>query len=320
MSLRSVNLNLIPILRALLREQNLSRAAESLGLTQPAVSGALTRLRDVLGDPLLVREGRGMTLTMRAHELIEPVERICASLEDMIGTERFEPAKCARRFVIAGADYSVLTTAPQLMRALQAQAPHAIIHFVDIPHLMLEPHGGEVDFFIVPEVMFRDGGRPALRSKTLVHDELVTVVGAHHPLARIKKPSQAQLLAERYVAYYPALLSVDFSLLSTVTGHSLQGRRVVAQVQQLSLLPILAFEAGCAALVPRRIADYVARLLDVRIIEDGPLPIQFDLALAWYAASETDAAHRWLRKLILEHCTQLNRKSKNSAAGANAGP
>jgi DNA-binding transcriptional LysR family regulator len=310
MSLRAVNLNLVPILRALLREQNLSRAAESLGLTQPAVSAALTRLRALLDDPLLVRAGRGMSLTLRAHELIEPVEHICAALEDMIGTERFEPGQCARRFVIASADYSVLTTGPQLIRALQAQAPNAILHFVDIPHLMLEPHGGEVDFFIVPQVMFRNGGRPELRSVALVQDEVVTVVGARHPLARVKRPKQAQLLAERYVAYYPALISFDPSLLSAVTGYSLQGRRVVAQVQQFSLLPALAFETGCAALVPRRIAEYMARNLDVKIIQDGPLPIQFDLALAWYAANETDPAHRWLRKLIIDCCTQLRPASR----------
>jgi LysR family transcriptional regulator, nod-box dependent transcriptional activator len=310
MSLRSVNLNLIPVLRALLREQNLSRAAESLGLTQPAVSGALTRLRAIFADPLLVRAGRGMSLTVRAHELIDPVERICVSLEDVIRTEHFEAAKCARRFVIAGADYSVLTGAPQLIRALQARAPNAMIHFVDIPHPMLEPHNGEVDFFIVPQAMFRNGNRPALRSTLLTQDELVTVVGADHRLANVKKPSQAQLLAESYVAYYPALIPLDFSLLSTVTGHSLQGRRVVAQVQQLTLLPVLAFETGCAALVPRRIAEYMARKLDVRIIHDGPLPIQFDLALAWYASSETDPAHRWFRELIIEKCTRLNRASK----------
>jgi len=314
MSLRSVNLNLIPILRALLREQNLSRAADSIGLTQPAVSGALLRLRAIFDDPLLVREGRGMGLTLRAHELIEPVERICASLEDFIGTEQFVAVECARRFVIAGADYSVLTTAPQLIRALKAQAPNAVIHFVDIPNLMLEPHSGEVDFFIVPQVMFRNNDRPAIRSTLLIQDELVTVVGANHPLANVKKPSQAQLLAERYVAYYPELISLDFSLLNTVTGYSLQGRRVVAQVQQLSLLPVLAFETGCAALVPRRIAEYMARGVDVRIIPDGPLSIQIDLALAWYATSENDPAHRWFRKLIIEKCTQLKRSSDIAGA------
>lgn len=305
MSLRSVNLNLIPILRALLRERNLSRAARSLGLSQPAVSAALARLRVILGDPLLIREGRGMTLSLRAYELIEKVEQICESLEDVVGSDRFDPTSSRRRFVIASADYAVVTVAPQLIRALSTRAPNATIHMVDVPHQMLEPNAGEVDFFLVPDAVFRVGPRADLRSTVLIQDELVTVVGTDHPLARIPAPSRAQLLAERYVAYYPALTAFDAIQLSTLADQSSQGRHVVARIQQFSLLPALAFETGCAALVPRRIAEYVCQNLPARIIDDGALPIQFDLALAWYTANENEPAHRWFRELIVSECAQM---------------
>lgn len=305
MSLRSVNLNHLPVLRALLQERNLSRAAESVGLTQPAVSNVLTRLREVLNDPLLVREGRGMALTLRAQQLIEPVEKVCTALEDLLETERFNPAKTERRFIIASADYAVVTIAPALIRRLEQIAPHVSLHFVDIPHISLEPHAGEVDFFIVPDMLFQDGRHPALVNTTLVQDEFVTVVSAEHPLASMTEPSREDLLAQRYAMYYPALAPVDATVLSAISGQNQQGRNTFVQVQQFSLLPALAFETNCAAVVPRRIAEYMGKFIPIKIIDEGPLPLQLDLSLAWYSSKERDPAHKWFRNVVLDHCQQL---------------
>ncbi len=305
MSLRSVNLNHLPVLRALLQERNLSRAAESVGLTQPAVSSVLTRLREILDDPLLVRDGRGMALTLRAQQLIEPVEKVCAALEEILETERFDPAKAERTFVIASADYAVITVAPFLIRRLQEIAPNVSLHFVDIPHISLEPHAGEVDFFIVPDMLFQDGRHPALVHTMLVEDEFVTVVSSEHPLAQVAEPSRADLLAERYAMYYPALAPVDATILGAISGQNQQGRDAMIQVQQFSLLPALAFETGCAAVVPRRIAEYMGKFLPIKIIDEGLLPMQLNLSLAWYSSKERDPAHKWFKNVVLDHCKQL---------------
>ncbi|MFT3728103.1 MAG: LysR substrate-binding domain-containing protein [Terricaulis sp.] len=300
-SLRSINLNLLPVLQALLRERNLSRAGVAVGLSQPAISAALTKLRAVLNDPLLVRQGRGMALTLRAQELIEPVDAICAGIESLIASE-FDPTLSTRRFVIASADYAVVTIAPELIRQLKQRAPKMSVHFVDIPHPSLEPHAGEVDVFIVPDLLFRHAKYPALRRVPFIEDDFVTVIGAEHPLAQKRSPTRAHLLAQDYLMYYPALSSLDAAVADAVTGRAERGRRVVAQIQQFSLLPMLAVETSSAAIVPRRVAEYMQSHVDVRILEDGPLPVQLKLALAWYASAESDPAHRWFRKLVLEHC------------------
>ena len=303
MSLRAVNLNLIPVLHALLRERNLSRAAKSLGLTQPAVSGALARLRILLGDPLLVREGRGMVLTLRAHELLDAVEQVCASLEDIVGSERFDPASSQRRFVIASADYAVIAVAPQILRELERVAPAMSVHFIDVPHSSLEPNAGEVDLFIVPELLLQNSRYPPMRWTTLIEDEFVTVV-------RAKSGSDSELHADlssmRYAMYYPALTSIDASMQTAISGRVPPGRDVPIHIQQFSLLPTLVLETGCAAIMPRRIAHYMASYLPIRIVDVDQPPVSLQLAIAWYASNEHDPAHRWFRKLIIERCTQLD--------------
>ncbi len=105
MSARSTNLNLIPILRALLNEQSVVGAAKEVSLSQPAVSGALARLREVLDDPLLVRVGRSMRLTPRAQSMRPQMEQICAEIERLFQERSFDPATADNYFVIAAPDY-----------------------------------------------------------------------------------------------------------------------------------------------------------------------------------------------------------------------
>lgn len=305
MSLRTTNLNLMPILQALLRERNLSKAAATLGLTQPAVSAALTRLRGTFDDPLLVREGRGMVLTLRAHQLIEPVERICTALEDVLGSEAFDPLKSTRTFIIMASDHSVVTLAPQLLRTLARIAPGIVVHFADTPHRSLEPHPGEADFLMVPRLLLSERTHPQLRWTTLANDEFVTVVAEDDPIGKHNPPTRAELLALRYVIYYPALSLVDGQVASAVSGAPGDGRQIVARIQQFSLLPMLVLETRCAAIMPRRIADYMAVHFPVRIVDDGPLPIQIEIALCWHVRSDGDPGIRWFRRQILSACADL---------------
>src|SRR5580698_11353001 len=104
MSLRSVNLNLLPILRSLLETTSVSRSAATLHLSQPAVSEALSRLRVLLGDELLIRIGSGMKLTQRGTELLGPVDRICKDLEQLLRSSELDPQTEVRDLVIASSD------------------------------------------------------------------------------------------------------------------------------------------------------------------------------------------------------------------------
>ncbi|WP_375154662.1 LysR family transcriptional regulator [Pseudomonas orientalis] len=121
--LRRVDLNLLVILDALLSEQHVTRAAERLHLSQPAVSHALARLRDLLGDPLLVRQGGALIATARALELATPLAEALGQVQALLAPNRFDPASAKRRFRVAMSDYSAAIFLPGLVRLLRREAP-----------------------------------------------------------------------------------------------------------------------------------------------------------------------------------------------------
>lgn len=121
--LRRIDLNLLVVLDALLSEQHVTRAAERLHLSQPAVSHALARLRDLLGDPLLVRQGGSLVPTPRALELVTPLAEALAQVQALLAPNRFDPASARRRFRLAMSDYGAANLLPGLVRTLREEAP-----------------------------------------------------------------------------------------------------------------------------------------------------------------------------------------------------
>lgn len=121
--LRRIDLNLLVVLEALLNEQHVTRAAERLHLSQPAVSHALGRLRDLLGDPLLVRVGSGLVPTARALELAAPLRDVLAQVQALLAPNTFEPSTARRRFRLAMSDYGAALLLPGLVRRLRREAP-----------------------------------------------------------------------------------------------------------------------------------------------------------------------------------------------------
>ena len=121
--LRRIDLNLLVILDALLSEQHVTRAAERLHLSQPAVSHALARLRDLLGDPLLVRAGAGLAPTARALELVAPLAEALAQVQSLLAPNTFDPASARRTFRLAMSDYGAAIILPGLIRTLRTEAP-----------------------------------------------------------------------------------------------------------------------------------------------------------------------------------------------------
>ena len=304
MSLRSVNLNLLPTLNALLRERNLSRAAQSLALSQPAVSAALTRLRQIFNDPLLVREGRGMALTLMAHDLIEPVEKICADLENLFDVSQFEPSTSTKRFVIICADYAVFSVAPKILEALKHRAPGISLHFADTPHHSLEFHAGEADFFILPSALLARQNDDRLRWSKLNDDDFVMAMKKDHPLSKHGIESKEDLAKYRFIKFHPALSKIEDPLLQQVTGFDLAENQNVTLIQQFSLMPYLVSETDAIAVLPRSIAEYMKTRFPIAIVDNSRIPSRMETALCWNIGAESDPAHRWMRRLILEQTAE----------------
>lgn len=149
--LRRLDLNLVVPLHALLVERGVSQAARRVGLTQPAVSKSLQKLRQHFGDDLLVRSGRTSTLTPFAATLLPEVEELVRRLGDVL-TQRddFDPTQTRRRFVLAASDYFVVTRGGDLVAALRAAAPLASLEIVDLAGPPVHDQLGSVDAMLIP--------------------------------------------------------------------------------------------------------------------------------------------------------------------------
>lgn len=128
--LRATNLNLLPILRAVLRHRNLTRAAEALNITQSAVSNSLRQLRAHFGDELLLREGRRLRLTEKAKQLIEPLDAALGAVGQVMAAPSFDPATSTRRFRVATADYVTAITAPEMAALMSREAPGVAVQMI----------------------------------------------------------------------------------------------------------------------------------------------------------------------------------------------
>ena len=291
MSLRAINLNLIPVLRALLQERNVSRAAVSVGLTQSAASAALSRLRSILGDPLLVRVGRGMELTPRARALIEPVEDLCVRLAAIWQDPQFDPGSCRRNFVITTTDYTSITSMAGMIAVLRKQAPGVSIQFLSLPpEVALARKADEIDFLMLTRVGLERAGGGVLQSLPLFHDDFVAVVGPHHRLASGSSVAPTDYLNEPHIVFYPG----DFTPRDGVT------RTIAARVQQFSVLPFAAALTDCVVIMPRRIFDHARPLMDLRLIYELSPPIKTEVLLTWRPFHDEDPAHQWFRRLLVK--------------------
>lgn len=296
MLLRRHNLNLLPILRELLRTRSVTRTAAAVGLGQSAVSSALARLRDEFRDELLVSVGRRMELTQRASELIEPVERACQEAELVFRAPVFDPEKETRTFVIAAADYVAYLLAPPLTRILSAEAPGATVQFVDYPaDLEAALLAGTIDCTILPDDT-AGGMTRRLQHRLLFEDELVVIASARQP------PFEGPLTLEQFAGLPHAMFklaprdSISHEAL-LLAGAGIRPH-VRTLVEQFLMLPAVIEGSSLIALLQRRLALAMARGHDITI---HPMPLpqpRLALSLYWSGPRDNDPAHRWFRRAL----------------------
>jgi DNA-binding transcriptional LysR family regulator len=286
--LRSVNLNLLPILEALLSSRSVTAASLKLHMSQSAVSDGLARLRAQFRDDLLVRKRRELVLTPLAQELLAPLQEILTGVEQLVSRRTFEPAELEREFVIATADPVVLVLAAELLRALQAQAPGASVRFVALGNRDYERlRAMELDFVILP--------RGYLRGEHLVETPLYTehfvcIARRDHPAIgrRLDHKLYASLPHVSYRADQRSRISIEDRLLGL-------SQKDVLKVPSFSLLPLIVEQTDAIALVQRRVAERFAEFARIALHEP-PVPVPpLEVCLYWSGAHERDAAHAWLR-------------------------
>ena len=295
-SLRAMNLNLLPVLRELLRKRSVTRAAEKLHLTQSGVSEALSRLRYHFQDELLVRAGRKMIPTALAQSLAPQVEQLVQGIEDLLRPQVFDPSSVERQFLIATGDTIVLALADQLIQRLSVHAPRTSIQFISIQYVTRRDlEEGKIDLLIIPRgiippSIFNEEG---LEWMKVYHEDWVCISRRDHPELR-------EGLTLETINRLP---SVACRLDETSHLHgAIPGRPNFDQVRvsQFSLLPLLVMQSDAIAMVQRHLARWFAEYVPIDIFE---LPIPFpdlDVCAFWAPIHRNDPMHSWLRKQIEE--------------------
>lgn len=288
-NLRRVDLNLLPILQALLREGSITRAAAALNLSQPATSQALGRLRHLFKDPLLVQVGRTMKRTPRADELRVLVDQSCASMAALLSEGPFNPSAAIRTFSIAMPDYVALFVGQELLPVLRNSAPGLTVRLVDAsPTVREQLLAGSLDMAVLARVPFLDG----LSLQGGFFEEIVCVAGLDHPLARRSRISNEELSRHRCLDLdlTPYHLS-DF-------GPSHASEQVKFAPSHLLALPLLVATSGTVAIVTRALARLAMRYAPLKLIELLEPGRALELCIAWSPVNDADVAHRWLRNQL----------------------
>lgn len=303
-SLRSINLNLLPILRELLRKRNVTRAAEALNMRQSTVSEALGRIRELLHDEILVPQGRRLELTAYAARLESSLEESLAVLEALFLTPTFDPAEIRGTMVIATADYVVLMIGPILSRLVGELAPGLTLQFVDLAAASIKMlRLGEIDAIIGP------AGVAAAREdefaeRFLFDDELVFMVSSD----REDDPSEEVVLRSRFASFCADRGAPSSSFEGVVLSQIGARRFDAIQVSNFCLLPFLVEGGDSVALVQRSLAERLSGAARVRVIAPERALPRVRVNLYWNKNRTRDPEHEWLR-------TQL----ETAAAGFMAG-
>ncbi|MCZ0734558.1 LysR family transcriptional regulator [Phreatobacter sp. AB_2022a] len=313
MHLSRVDLNLLVVFDTIVAEGSITRASERLNLSQPAVSHALARLRQLVGDPLFQRHGRDMMPTPLARRMAEPIRRSLHELAvTLAATGGFDPARATRRFVIGIRDVREGVILPSLMGRIARDAPGVDIAVVRAGRRDLGAAlaAGTLDLAIdVPLPL------PAeIRRLTIGDERLAVVARRGHPRIDAKL-DLAAYLAEQHVAVSQrrrGQTAEDFEL-----GRRDLGRRVRLRCQNYFAACQVVAETDLLLTMPERHAGLLNRRFGNQILA-FPLDVApYDVCLYWHARADADPANGWLRDQVL---AAAGLPSRISALAAGGGP
>jgi len=298
-NIENLDLNLLRVLQAVLAEKSATRAAKRLHVTQSAVSNALARLRAVFGDPLLVRNARGLSPTPRARELEPRLSSLMRSIESLLGDEPgFDPNATTREFTLACADYCTTILGPQLSELLRERAPRATLRFVPLEQLSTgDGLAGSIDLHLGMPSQVPSG----CGSASLFKDSFVCA------LRKRANPGPKRLSLKAYLAadhVRVSVLSSTRDAIDVALAKRGLSRRVVLTVPHFSVVPLLV-ERGYVATLSHRLAQVQARDYDLTLCEP-PLALgQRATRMIWHDRTDADPGSRFLRQLVRDAADAL---------------
>jgi len=299
--LGSVDLNLLVALDALLVDRNVTRAAARVGITQSAMSHALSRLRALTGDELLVRGAAGMTATVRAEALTVPVRRALDEIARALAPpEAFDPSTAVRRIVLGTSDYGELVLMPRIVARLARDAPGIDLRCQTVADDLTSLATGKVDLAIAP---LRDE-RPGIYARRLFDERFVCVVRKRHPLAA-KKLTVARFAAASHALIAPR--GTEGGYVDDALARLGLRRRVAIAVPHFLIAPHIAAASYLLLTLAGRVADVLAKPLGLVVLTPPPeLRLEgFTMSAVWHERTHEDPAHRWLRGVVAEESAAI---------------
>lgn len=303
MNWASIDLNLLRVFDTMMVELNTTRTGERVGLSQPAVSSALGRLRHITGDALFVREGNRMVPTSRARQLCGPIRSALRQIEDALSSVAgFDPATATDNFRILGSDYFSALLMPPLARIVKNVAPSITLQMLDHPSAAVAPllAEGMVDIAVDSRSDVPDW----VSSRILYLSHMVTVARRGDPvLAGAEVRPGQRIPLEIFCATPHVLMSMDGARTGTM-DRALEteglARRIAVTVPHFHAVALAVAEGGLIGNLPVHFAARVAPLLSLEVYRPPIDPPLVEVMLYWHRRHESDAAHAWMRNRIIE--------------------
>jgi len=322
MNLNALDLNLVRVLDALLREKSVTRAGEQIGLSQPAVSAALNRLRHALNDQLFVRRGNDMVPTPRAESLAAPVRAALREIERAFQPATdFDPARLERTFTFMGADFFSMLLMPPFAARIAAVAPGVSFRFLDSAI-------GDVS-----KLLQEDQIDVALERPLEVAEWVSSVPLFDSPFAVIAAKDNAalrqagvaageQVPLDLFCALPHALRSIDGSMAGftdDALGRMGRTRRVTLALPHFQAVALAVAGGPCLAVVPRQFAAVAAKSLPIDVYQ-APISIPSPaVRMYWHARHDDEAPHRWIREQVLAEVVKLGLRDWDDAESGDRG-
>jgi DNA-binding transcriptional LysR family regulator len=297
MDVRGLDLNLLIPLRVLLTERHVTRAAERLGITQPAMSASLARLRALFDDQLLVRGPKGLAPTVRGQQLLNQLDQVIGVIEQLVADPKeFVPGTSRRSFTLIGTDFIEALLLPSLMADLAVEAPGVQVVFrpPDPKNLEALMSEGEVDL----AVGYLPDAPKGLITSVAFHDRFACIARRDHPQLSADQFPLDQFVDLKHVQVLPRNLPMYGMPIDAALGALGFVRRVALWHPSFQALPAIVANTDLVATLPRRLAMHAARTLPIAVY-DPPLPLPaVDFSLYWHARSHEDSGHKWLRSKV----------------------
>ena len=302
MQLHRFDLNLLKSLDALLTEKNVTRAAERVFLSQPAMSGALKRLREELNDQLLIRVGRDMELTPLASTLSVTLRVLLQSIQELLDTKlSFDAATARRSFNLAMTDYASMVLLPYVLERLATEAPYISCNVQPIDaSAAARMMGGDIDLLVGAREWTeeqQDRGAVTLCVEPLFSDDFVCILPKDHAV------SQGGLTLERYTELPHALVEFSRHAESIVERQWRAAGldiRVSVTTPNFATLILVLPRTRLIATVPRRVAEISAQTLGLKMLE---CPLTFPSLeewMVWHPRASLDPAHEYIRSVFVD--------------------